>query len=139
MAETIYSADQIIGKALFAKVPVKLKRIATDNAPSVYTVPAGTKVGDVYSYLNIKPGERKNLYWAFYDSKKKPYFVEHMKGAFDINTLKEQGALTVKETAEAEAKKSEGIKEFIERMVKYIIGGIVIYGVGSALISRSKK
>lgn len=125
----IYSADQIVGKSLFAKVPIELKRTPVDSATVIYTVSPGQRVGTVYSWNDVKPGVRENLYWMFYDQNNKPYYAEHKEGYFDIDSIKEQGGLTVKEQIEAEQRKNEDTKTFIERMVKYgflILAGTVV-------------
>lgn len=135
----IYSASQIIGKALFAKGNAALRRLPLDSAPTIFTVQAGNKVGTVYSWLDQKPGERKNLYWMFYDSNNKPYYTEHKEGLFDVGALAEQGALSVKEQLEAEAKKNESTKDFIERILKYGLFALVGYGIFKTVISKKLK
>jgi len=70
----------------------------------------------------------------FYDANKKPYYIEHKEGSFDIDALKEQGSLTVKEAAEKKEKENESTKGFIERLLKAgaIIGAVTV--IGKALI-----
>jgi len=92
----VYSASQIVGKSLIATQSVIVKRQPYDNAPKVYTVLRGQTVGVVNSFLNPKEG-RKNLYWSFMDSNKRPYYVAHKAGLFSLTALNEQGVLTVKE------------------------------------------
>jgi hypothetical protein len=136
---SLYSASEIIGKDLFAKQPIILKRVPTDSAPGIYTVAPGGRVGQVYSYLDYKPGIRNSLYWMFYDSANRPYYSEHKEGAYDLNTLKEQGSLSVKEQLAAEAKKSEGTKDFIERILKYGLVAVVGYGIFKTIINKKMK
>jgi hypothetical protein len=129
----LYSADQIVGKTLYGKTEVPIKRLPMDAAPVVYTGDAGKAVGVVYSWLDAKPG-RSNLYWMFYDSMGKPYYAEHIEGRFSTSELAEQGTLTVKEQVEAQQKKDESTKDFIERMVKYAVIGLGAFMVIKAVI-----
>lgn len=103
-SENIFSADQIVGKSLFAKKKVVLKRLPSDDAATIYTVPSGTAVGVVYSWVG---GGSSPLWWQFLDENKKAYYAKHETGTFSIEALKEQGALDVKEQAEEEKKKKE--------------------------------
>ena len=100
-----YPADQIIGKSLVAKEPVDIYRTASDNAASVYTVPAGTSVGIVYSYLLPGPG-RASIYWQFLDNNGRSYFTSHQAGRYDVKSLKDQGALTLEEQQKIEQEKN---------------------------------
>jgi len=126
----IYSADQVVKKTLFAKASVPLKRLPFDSSPVVHTVDPGLRVGEVYSWIEIKPGERKNIYWMFYDSNKKPYYAEHIPGRFSESELREQGALTVKEEIKEKKQQDETTKQFIERLFKYamVTGGLFLLG-----------
>ncbi len=100
-----YSAAQIIGKDLIAKKSVELKRLPDTNAKTIYTVKPGQPVGNVYSYIG---GDGVQLFWMFYDSKGKAYYVEHQPGLFDIAVLKDQGALTVAEEQKKKEKAESG-------------------------------
>lgn len=98
-----YSADQIIGKNLLANKPVNIYRLPDDNAKAVYTAKAGEYVGTVFSYIKPSPEKnRKFLYWQFKDQNNKFFYVRHEEGAFDVKSLKDQGAITVKEQTEGE-------------------------------------
>lgn len=142
-----YSADQIIGKSLVARVSIPLKRLPDRNAATVYTVKPGQAVGVVYSYTG---GRGTPLWWAFYDQNGKPYYVEHSEAAFDIGLIKEQGALSVEEEKKKEdAKKKAEEGGFFpdidlpnfdglgENLGKYagialiVVGGIVAYNMTS--------
>ena len=124
-----YSADQIIGKTLIAKKPVKLYRAANDQASSVYTVDPGQAVGKVYSYL--APGEnRATVYWAFYDDQQRSYYTPHIQGNFDIQALGDQGALTVQEQQQAAEEESMSTTDKAFRLIK----NIALYAAGAYLI-----
>lgn len=143
-----FSADQIVGKNLLARRPVQLKRLPSDDAKTTYTVPAGASVGVVYSWTG---GQTSPLWWMFYDANGKTYYAKHESGAFDIDAIKDQGALDVKQ--EAEAKKDaesggsmfptipnpfEGFGESLEKTVKtmVIVGAVVLIG---SMVLKSDK
>jgi hypothetical protein len=141
-----FSADQIVSKTLIARRAVNLKRLPQDDAKTIYTVPAGGTVGVVYSWTG---GNTSPLWWMFYDENQKTYYAKHESGAFDIDTLKDQGALDVKQQAEAEKEKAdnggsmfdfpnpfEGFGESLEKTMKtvVIVGGALL--IGSMLISK---
>lgn len=135
----IYSADQIIDKALFARVPVNVLRTAEDTAKPVYTAKPGERIGTVYAWLDVKPGTRKNLYWMFYDQNNKPYFVEHAEGRFNVDDLKEQGAITVKEQIEADRKKNLSATDKITNALKAAGIGLGIFLLAKSFIETRNK
>ena len=111
----LYSADQIVGKTLYAKKSVQLKRIAADSAPVVYTVPPGGTVGVVQAYLDVKAGVRSAVYWEFYDANGRSFFAKHDSNAFDKDKLLAQGVLNDKELIDKEKEEAEAEKPFWER------------------------
>lgn len=125
----IYSADQIIGKTLIARRPVKLYRYPSATAATVYTVQPGQSVGKVYSWTG---GGAAPLYWMFYDQNGKTYYALHQEGAFDIEALQDQGALTVEEVREQE-NPTPASQQFIELGKKLLtfgaIAAVVIYAI----------
>lgn len=100
-----YSAAQIVGKNLVAKRHIEIKRTPSGSAKVVYTAAPGSNVGTVYSWTGGNAGAP--LWWMFYDQKGKTYYALHEPGAFDIGSIKDQGALDVKEEREAEAERQE--------------------------------
>lgn len=125
-----YSADQIIGKTLIAKKPIKLKRIASDTATVIYTVDPGQSVGKVESYL-LPSANRSSLYWQFMDENNRAYYAEHAIGNFDVKSIAEQGALTVVEQAEAAAEENLTTGDKIFRLVK----NLALIGAGAYLLN----
>ena len=123
-----FSADQIIGKALIGKEPVKLVRIPQDNSPSVYTVPTGSPIGVVESYVIPGPG-RTNLYWQFADNTGRPYFAEHRPGRYNIEALSNQGALTLEQQKKEEEEKNLTTTDKVIRAgtnILLIVGGFAL-------------
>ena len=94
-----FSAEQIIGKTLIARQNVAIKRLPTLASPVVYTAKPGSYVGTVYSWVTEGP----DLYWQFYDENGKAYYSLHRPGLYSIDSLQDQGALTVKEQTDQAA------------------------------------
>jgi hypothetical protein len=130
-----FSADQIIGKALIGKEPVKLVRIPEDGSPAVYTVPTGSPIGVVISYVSPGSG-RTNLYWQFQDNTGRPYFAEHRPGRYNIEALSNQGALTLEQQQKAEEEKNLSTTDKIIRAGTNIL--LLVAGF-SLLVSYLKK
>jgi len=131
-----FSADQIIGKTLIAKRPVKLYRSAFDSATVIYTVDPGQSIGKVYSYLATAPG-RTSVYWAFYDDQQRPYYTPHIQGNFDIKTLSDQGALTVNQQQEQQQEEQMSTTDKAFKLIR----NIALYAAGAYLLKGliSKK
>ena len=75
----------------------------------------------------------------FYDSNGRAYYAEHLENSFSLDALRQQGTVTVKEQVEKEQHANESTKDFIERIVKYTLGGLLVYGVVKEFISSRKK
>ena len=114
-----YNVTQIVGKTLIAKKSVPLKRIASDSAPTVFTVSPGDTVGVVDSYL--MPGnDRSNIYWSFYDDQNKIYYAPHDVGRFDVKELQNQGALTLEQQQQQQAEANMSTADKAFRLIKNI-------------------
>jgi hypothetical protein len=138
-----YSADQIIGKVLIAKKPVPVYDLPPyeSSAKQIAVVKPGQTVGTVYSYVGNKPG--KFLCWQFYDKNNKAYYAAHVSGYYDIQSLKDQGALTTKEETELKADENKGTLEKLlggaKNVGKYIlIGGAALIALNIILKNRNK-
>lgn len=153
---TTYNADQIIGKQLFAKKTIKL--VGANNvyeiSPSqeIGIIKKGNIVGRVYSYLRGRNGingaYNGKIYWVLEEKVNNKYVnVLHETGAFDLDSLKEQG---IKTEAEKEEEKKEEDKPFVEKIAEtigsglkkiIIIGGIafLVYKIGTFAISQKLK
>lgn len=130
----LYNAEQIIGKTLYARNAFPLKRGPNDADAVIYNGKPGEMVGKVVEWYNVIPGKRSVLHWAFKDATGRLYYAPHAEGRFSTSELKEQGAFTVKEKVQAEQRANETNKEFIERLLKYGIGALVVYGIVKAAI-----
>jgi len=128
-----YSADQIIGKTLFANKVIAIYLQPYDSAqPSRYVQP-GKAVGVVTNYLQPS-SYRTDFYWVFQDAVGTEYYVRHHEGDFDIEDLQAQGAMTDAEIAAAAAAEQEKandpiayyIKKFLPWVAGIAIGGIII-------------
>ena len=132
-----YSADQIIGKVLVAKKPVPVYDLPPYNTQAVQiaVVKPGQTVGTVYSWVGGTPG--KFLTWQFYGNNNKAYYAAQVPGYYDVQSLKDQGALT---TAEVTAQKADEDKSALDKFLESLtqgagkIGKYVLIG-GAALIA----
>ena len=131
MSQT-YSATQIIGKTLISKTSNAAYNGSSLGVNAVYTIPPGTTIGVVYSYVMDGP----LLYWQFYYMGV-PFYVQHKVGAFDIQSLEQQGALTVEQ--EQAALNPPGVVETIigsaGDLIKY---GLILFA-GVALVKSLKS
>jgi hypothetical protein len=125
MASTFNAAD-IIGKTLYAKTSVPLKRNPDDSAAIVYTVSPGGIVGIVNSYILSKPGRNANLYWQFSDGNNN-FYAEHLIGRFDTKSVEVQGATSLEDKqAQAEAA-AETWTDKIGKYVSYLAAGFGLF------------
>lgn len=112
-----FDASDIIGKTLIAKKSVAIKRNPTDASNVVYVAKPSESIGVVFSYL-LPSSSRKNLYWMFEDENGRPYYAEHKTGYYDINSLSNQGALTIEEKKEMADAAAESTSDKIFRYAK---------------------
>ena len=110
----IFNASDIVGKTLFARTAVPLKRYAQASAPVVYTAKPGQAVGTVYSWVMDGP----TLYWQFIDEKGAPYYAEHRTGRFSVGALQQQGAQTLEDIKEAQQAADNPLGTTVERILK---------------------
>lgn len=80
-----FSADQIIGKTLYANATVKLYKLPDTSSQLMNTINRPNVVGVVYSYI-LRNGA---LWWQLTDMA----YVKHEPGLFDIQKLTDQGAI----------------------------------------------
>ena len=123
-----YSASEIIGKNLFAKKAVELRRLPDLNSPVIYTVDPGQNVGVVYSYINAK--NNNPLFWQFKDNAGRFYYSEHEPGLYSEKVIRDQGGQTTKEVEDSKKDKEKDIFDKINGTVKtvglFFIGGYLI-------------
>lgn len=125
MSATFNAAD-IIGKTLYAKTSVPLKRNPDDNAAVVYTVSPGGTVGIVNSYILSKPGRNANLYWQFSDGNNN-FYAEHLIGRFDTKSVEVQGATSLEDQQEAAAAAAETWTDKVGKYVSYLAAGFGLF------------
>jgi len=121
-----FSAADIVGKTLYAKTAVPLKRLPEDSGSVTYTVPAGSVVGVVNSYILPKPGRNSNIYWQFSDGSRS-FYAEHLIGRFDTKTVELQGSVSLEDQAAAAEAAAEGVTDKIGRYVSYIAAGFGLF------------
>lgn len=114
-----YSAQDIVGKTLYAVRRIPVRRLPADDAPIVTYIVPGQPVGVVYSFLEPRAG-RSTLYWQFKDSNG-PYYTPHQENFYDLDQLRAQGVLTLEEKKEAE-------KPYVEQFGNKIANGLLLFG-----------
>ena len=137
MADNTYTADQIIDKTLIGLKPVDVKLEPLDSAAIDHTIATGNPVGVVASWVTDTNGA---VWWQFYDSFENPYYVKHAVGEFSIQSLQDQGAVTVKQATAAAAAANTSTIDKIGVLAKtylpWIIGGYIMVKVVVPLVSK---
>lgn len=129
-----YSADQIVGKTLFAKKPTPVYNLPSfyPNAVKKLVIKPGEIIGTVYSWVGGSAGQPLN--WMFKTKvglQEVTYYTKHEDDNVDKDLLKDQGVKTTKELQEEkeEANKSTGDKliDTLKSVLKYAGIGIGLY------------
>jgi hypothetical protein len=115
----IVDADQVIGKTLFAKKNVPIKRYPSEASPVVYTAKPGEVVGIVYSWVK---GDGASIWWQFQDQNGKFYYAEQVVGRFSLDALQQQGVKTLEDLK----KEQEAAQNPISTTIKDITRPIAI-------------
>jgi hypothetical protein len=128
-----YSANQILDKTVYAKQKTAVYMNGDWKTPEYYVQP-GQMIGVVYSYLSPSAARDGRSALLFYNGLNQAYYVIN-ENTIDTGTLKEQGALTVKQEIQAEKDKELRENSPVEYYLKkygvpaiLIISGIVIAG-----------
>lgn len=130
-----YSANQIVGKTLIAKKPVAIKRLPSKSAPTVYTVPVGSTVGVVYSWIS-----RDGLvWWMYYDDKGNTYYTQHEPGRYDVGALSAQGTQSLEQIQEDQKKDDSPVGYYIEKLAKPVVMVVIGYFFLNAVLDVSTK
>lgn len=144
------SADKFIGKTFYAKKNRTKFRYPGDykttfpGQSKLYVFKPGELIGVVYSWLQ-KDG---SLYWMFYDSNNKAYYVQHDDTAIEL-TKQIQNVIKVaesKEKAETEAAIQQNeqalieakgvIPYYIEKYAPWVLGAFILVSLGKSFIQR---
>jgi len=131
-----YSADDIIGKSLFAKKVVNLRKFASTEAPILAKTTPGDLVGVVYSYIKNPEG----VWWQIKEDGKS-FWAFHGPGYFDVQAIKDQGVKTtqqkIKEEQEANMSFGDKALNLLKKagiITAAIVGAKTVYD-----IYKSKK
>lgn len=81
-----FSADQIVGKKLYAAKRLTAHTHGDKKAPIVKVFQPGELVGTVFSWVEPSSG----VWWAFSGGNLPDMYVRHERGAFDWEKLKQQ-------------------------------------------------
>lgn len=128
-----YSANQILDRTLVAKTKTPIYMNSNWKTPAYYVQP-GQVIGKVYSYMkpSADRGGRSGL--LFYNELGQAYYVLD-ESTIDTGSLKDQGAITVKQEValekEKEMRENDPVGYYLKKYglpALLIIGGIVIVG-----------
>ena len=131
-----FAADQIINKTLYAKKELNKRREPSTDSEIVGTTEVGQAVGKVFSYVN---GKDARLWWMFLPANGTPFYVAHKEGNFSQTALKEQGAQTVSQVAQAEIDKNktwyEKAAESASESASDTYGTVKKIAIGAAILA----
>jgi len=129
-----YDVSDVIGKTLYPTRPLDVYDHPGGNV--IGTVSPPNPAGVVYSWVQGSDG---SIWWMFnsYNSNLTNttgnYYIEHDPGSFDVQALRQQGVITVKEKIEQAKKDNEDLVSRIGDIVKWIAltiaGGLVVKAV----------
>jgi hypothetical protein len=146
----IFSPGQLIGKTFFVTRPLEFYRVADVNALGDAAKPVSNKLKRGYSFVldsfllptesftkyGTRYAARTNPYFTFYGNDKNYYAViQKPDGRFSLDKLKEQGAQTDVEIAQAiETASKTPIEKFFTSLTStsknllYITAGVLAAG-----------
>jgi hypothetical protein len=142
MADTTFSAEQIVGKTLTASKKVSVYSDPTDTEQPFGYVNAGQPIGVVYSWLDANAASgRSGLWWAFINSNTNSwYYTPHVAGNFSVSDLKAQGAITVQDATDKAAYDAmPWYEQMISKYGKWLVIVPVVGIVATPLINNLFK
>jgi hypothetical protein len=132
-----YSADQIIGKTMYAAQKVPVKDLPFDDSPAVAYVQPGNIIGIVYSWVGPKPEQgRSLLYWMYARPDGSFFFTPHVESYYDLQKLKDQGIVSDQEIREKE--EYENLPWYEQLLTKYG-KPLVVAGLATAVVIAAVK
>lgn len=129
----VFNAQDIVGKTLIARRNIPLYQAGNFKKPFAQ-VRSGQPVGVVYAWIGPNTNTGGKLYWQFYNKNGTTYYAEHVKGAFSVQALKEQGVLTTLEQVQQEQDNAQP-PTLLGSVTKIAIWGIVAFA-GVKLITN---
>jgi len=133
-----YSAADVIGKDLFAKVNINVRSNSTTNSTKLQTIKSGARVGRVYSYVKgyDEKGVADGSLWWMLEEKFNGVtgFVKHQQGWYDVKSLKEQGLQTQDEKDAEKAAEDMPWYEKLANELKKDVGKVLLIGAGVYIV-----
>lgn len=137
-----YSAADIIGKTLIAKVNVPAYSYANDSAQPILTYKPGQTIGVVEGYVSPASG-RTNFYWQLKSPTGKYYYVKHFANSFSLKALEDQGTKTTKEKVKEKEKAEEQANKTTFDKVADLVKGLAITAaivyIGKEILLKGTK
>jgi hypothetical protein len=122
----MFKLEDLIGKNLYAKKTVGIKRFPMDSDEVIRTVQPGNQVGNVYSFLLPKPG-RTRPYLMFYDVFNQAFYVEYLEANFDTKAFQDQGVLTLEQQQDQREEEAKGTWDKVQDFA--VSAGLAIFGL----------
>ena len=132
-----YTADQIIGKTLYAKRAID--KYNYPGGPSVGVIKANETVGLVDSWVT-KPGTN-TVMWQILQPGKPPFYVEHREGwySFTKGTTKSQEEVIKDQIEQQQIIEKGKFIFYLEKYGKTIGIALIAFGVFKELIRNSSN
>lgn len=126
-----YSVYDVVGKSLYTVQEVTKYRWPEDDSPVFGTIPAGTFVGVVETYLEPN-ANRENFYWGFKNPDGSMFYTIHKQGLYDLQKLRDQGLLT-----DAEKNTPEWLTQ-AKQLLMPVLGAALVWKLGQAYFKSQK-
>lgn len=127
-----FSLNQLLNKVFVAKKATGIYKSIYDKKP-YKIIPAGQNIGTLYSWVTNK--KTKEMFFMFYDSNKKPYYVKYLKGegVIDQKALVSQGTKSNEDIIKEQTNKDLFDKSKVEYFIKKY--GLYVLGFGLAAVA----
>ena len=123
-----YPVDQIVGKTLYSKVNLNIRKLPDINSTIIKTVKPNDFVGVVYSYISKSDG----IWWILEGNSLYPnQYVKHQEGYFDLQNLRNQGAKTTEELLKEEEQKNKTFSDYWQEALK-----LASFGIGAFVLVK---
>lgn len=127
------TADKVLNKSLYAKGSVNVYDIP--GGKIFRTISNGGLIGEVFSYVNYEG----TIYWMFYNSYMRPFYVKHDPSNLNLPGLNDILAQIKNEKIAAEIESKGAVNYYLQKYLPYIIGAVVIAFVFPAVYKSVKK
>jgi hypothetical protein len=137
-----FKINDVLDKTLIARTTIPLYRVGQWSKP-FSQVKAGFPVGVLYSWIGPNANTKNKLFLQFNYSDGTTYYAEYKKGAFNISTGKQSGALVpleqVTQQEQREIAESPTLLNTAFKVALYAIGAWAIVTFASNAVGGKSK